>query len=181
MWVGTILHQYVCTSSYVSPPPPVCSAITAKLEELRETTKSLCGTNATESLPVGKIDYRKLVTWTSVARTEIGNTNFRSTGTLTFEIPDIIPDDAIEVLVYAYFRVGTSSGSESHFKIYTEGDEGEEYAKYISLFPSNSRNHWDTNSDNMWFPMTSSRRIFLNVPSALSININGFLHAIGYR
>ncbi len=141
----------------------------------------MCGTNATESLTVGKIDYRKLVTWTSVSRRQIGYTNFRSTGTLSYEIPDIIPDDAIEVLVYAYFRAEISSGSESHFKIYTEGDEGEEYAKYITLVPDNSRGGWDTNSDNMWFPMTSSRRIFLTVPNALSNNIYGYLYAIGYR
>ncbi len=174
--------QCSCEYEYIfsRPSPPPQSAVQSQLNELRETTKSLCGTNATESLTVGKIDYRKLVTWTSVSITRIGSTDFRSTGTLSYEIPDIIPDDAIEVLVYAYFRAHYSSGSESHFKIYTEGDEGEEYAKYIALIPG-SRSYYYTNTDNMWFPMTSSRRIFLNVPNALSNSIDGYLYAIGYR
>ncbi len=85
------------------------------------------------------------------------------------------------MLVYAYFHDGNSSGSESHFKIYTEGDEGEEYAKYIILLPDTGRNGWDTNSDNMWFPMSSSRRIFLNVPRVLSSYTDGYLYVIGYR
>ncbi len=112
--------------------------------------------------------------------TYIGGTNFRSTGTLSYEIPDIIPDDAIEVLVYAYFYAASSSGSQSHFKIYTEGDKRVEYAKYITVIPDNGY-HWDTNTDNMWFPMPSSRRIFLNVPNALGSSIYGELHATGYR
>ncbi len=76
-------------------------------------------------------DYRHLVTWTSVDFTQIGSTNFRSTGTLSFEIPALIPDDAIEVLLYAYFHAHNSGGTTSHFKIYTEEDDGKEYAKYI--------------------------------------------------
>ncbi len=126
-------------------------------------------------------DYRHLVTWTSVDLTNIGSTNFHSRGTLSFEIPALIPDDAIEVLIYAYFFAATSSGTtESHFKIYTEGDDGEEYAKYIALLIGNRSYHY-VNTDNLWFPMTSGRRVFLNVPHALSGNIYGYLYVIGYR
>ncbi len=125
-------------------------------------------------------DYRHLVTWTSVDRTEIGSTNFRSTGTLSFEIPALIPDDAIEVLIYVNFFAATSSGSTSHFKIYTEEDDGAEYAKYITLMPG-GRSYYFANTDNLWFPMTSSRRVFLNVPNSLSGTIYGDLFVIGYR
>ncbi len=126
-------------------------------------------------------DYRHLVTWTSVDLTEIGRTNFRSTGTLSFEIPDLIPDDAIEVLLYAWFHAASSSGTTvSHFKIYTEEDDGKEYAKYINMM-TGSRSYYYVNTDNLWFPMTSSRRVFLNVPNALSGSIWGLLYVIGYR
>ncbi len=125
-------------------------------------------------------DYRHLVTWTSVDRTQISSTNFRSTGTLSYEIPALIPDDAIEVLLYVDFRAASSSGSTSHFKIYTEEDDGKEYAKYITL-RTGSRSYWYVNTDNLWFPMTSSRRVFLNVPNALSGTIHGSLYVIGYR
>ncbi len=126
-------------------------------------------------------DYRHLVTWTSVAFTQIGGTDFRSTGTLSFEIPDLIPNDAIEVLLYAHFYAASSSGTTtSHFKIYTEEDDGKEYAKYITLL-TGSRSYYYINTDNLWFPMTSSRRVFLNVPNALSGTIYGALYVIGYR
>ncbi len=126
-------------------------------------------------------NYRHLVTWTSVGFTHIGTTNFRSTGTLSFEIPALIPDDAIEVLIYAHFYSASSSGAlTSHFKLYTEGDDGEEYAKYVTLMIG-SRSYYYSNTDNLWFPMTSSRRVFLNVPNALSGNIYGYLYVTGYR
>ncbi len=125
-------------------------------------------------------DYRHLVTWTSVDLTQIGSTNFRSTGTLSFEIPALIPDDAIEVLLYVYFYAHNSGGSASHFKIYTEEDDGKEYAKYMTL-RTGSRSYYDVNTDNLWFPMTSSRRVFLNVPNAHSGSIGAQLFVTGYR
>ena len=121
------------------------------------------------------------MTWKSVVRTQIGYTNFHSRGTLSYEIPSIIPDEAMEVLIYAYFYKRSSSGSLSHFKIHTEGDDGEEYAKYISLYPYSFGHSHSSNTDNLWFPMPSSRRIFLNVPNALSSSIGGYLYVIGYR
>ena len=164
-----------------APFPPVCSAITAKLEELQQATKTLCG-NYTKSVTIEKGEYLSyFVTWKSVPITSIGNTEFHSRGTLSYEIPSIIPDEAMEVLIYVYFYKRSSSGWLSHFKIHTEGDNGEEYSKYISLSPfSHSYSH-SSNTDNLWFPMPRSRRIFLNVPYALSNSIGGYLYAIGYR
>ncbi len=126
-------------------------------------------------------DYHHLVTWTSVDFIHIGTTEFRSTGTLSFEIPALIPDDTIEVLLYAYFRASTSSGTTtSHFKIYTEEDDGKEYAKYMTLI-TGSRSYYYANTDNLWLPMTSSRRVFVNVANSLSGYIRGGLYVIGYR
>ncbi len=184
MYVYIYIHicKHVCSAVTNNlPSPPVCKSINAKLGELQETTKSLCGANATKPWTFDMAAYRHLVTWTSVDFTQIGSTNFRSTGTLSFEIPALIPDDAIEVLLYAYFYSAGSSGPHSHFKIYTEGDDGEEYAKYITLLTGASTYYY-VNTDNLWFPMTSSRRVFLNVPNSLSGNsIHGYLYVIGYR
>ncbi len=126
-------------------------------------------------------DYRQLVTWTSVDPTSIGDTNFHSTGTLSFEIPSFIPDNAIEVLIYVYLRSSSSSGAHnSVIKIYTEGEDGEEYAKYVSLIPG--RSYYYIITENMWFPMPSSRRVFLNVPNSYSgTNQYVSLAVTGYR
>ncbi len=82
--------------------------------------------------------------------------------------------------MYANFHAASSSGSNSHFKIYTEEDDGKEYAKYMTLL-TGSHSYYYINTDNLWFPMTSSRRVFLSVPHALSGNIFGYLYVIGYR
>ena len=120
-------------------------------------------------------------TWTSVPLTQIGHTTFRHSGTLSYEIPNVIPDDAKEVLIYADFQSGSSGPRDriSHFKIFTEKGAND-YAKYISLH-SYGQAAWNTNSDNLWFPMPSNRRVYLNVPNVHSGNIRGRLYVIGYR
>ena len=118
-------------------------------------------------------------TWTSVPLTAIGSNNLRRAGTLSYTIPSVIPSSASEVLVLAGIYCGSSSTLHQHIKIYTK--EGtKRYEKYLQMYshPQTGRN---TNSDNMWFPMTSNRKIYMEIPSAHGSNCEGQLNAIGYR
>lgn len=119
-------------------------------------------------------------TWTSVEMTEIGRSHFRHRTTHAFSIPDVIPTTAREVLVYAYFEDGYSSPDQvTHFKVYTE-EVTTKYIKYISIH-SYSGYSWAYNSDNMWFPLTSNRRVYIEVPKVTTENVGGYIYVTGYR
>ena len=154
-----------------------CSQVATKLQELSTAVQASCQRSTTTassvcSCPVG---------WTSVTMTHIGGSSFRSAHTVSYLIPSTIPSTAKEVLVYGYFRSGISSPFDrtSHFKIYTETN-GKRYEQYISLF-SYPGNAWNTNSDNLWFPMPRNRRIYMHIPNVHGGHIYGSLYVIGYR
>ena len=146
------------------------------MKELETAINSLC-TSETTSPP----QTAPQVTWTSVPLTQIGYTQFRSVGTLSYAIPNIIPDDAKEVLVYVSTFVGNSGPSSliSHLKIFTEIEEND-YVKYVGIrtYPQDA---WISNSDNLWFPMPSNRRVHVQVPNAHTSYIDGYFYVIGYR
>ena len=93
----------------------------------------------------------------------------------------MVPSSASEVLVLASILVASSGPSpHAHYvKIYTEQDQ-RHYEKYI-LLVSYNQNAWNTNSDNLWFPMTSGRQVFVESTVAHNGTIGIHLHAIGYR
>ena len=126
-------------------------------------------------------DCNHAVNWTSVQLTRIASFYLRHTGTLAYDIPNIIPITAKEVLVLADVQVGTSgpSNRQHYIKIYTQ-QGSQQYEKYITL-KSYGHNAWNTNSDNLWFPMTSSRQVFVELTSAHTGSIIFTLHVIGYR
>lgn len=118
--------------------------------------------------------------WTSVTMTQIGSSSFQSAHTVSYLIPSVIPNTANEVFVYGEFQSGRSSPDRtSHFKIYTENN-GRRYEQYI-LLHSFGQSAWNTNSDNLWFPMPRNRRIYMHIPNVHGGNIWGTLYAIGYR
>ena len=144
------------------------------LEELTTEVETLCAT----TIAAGQCACRS--TWTSVVPTRIGWSTLRHTGTLTFTIPSIIPNSATEVFVFVNVKSGLSS-SEVHqtLKIYTL-DNAQEYAQYMHSvgYPQEA---WNTNSDNMWFPMPANRRIYLQIFAAHGTSVSAELQAIGYR
>ena len=118
--------------------------------------------------------------WISVPKTTIGTSNLRNTGTLTFNIPSVIPTTASEVLVLITAEWGYSGpDAASYVKIYTQ-ESNNRYEKYISLH-TYKQSAWGSNADNAWFPMPSTRKIFAEVTRALTGNVNLQLFAIGYR
>ena len=141
------------------------------MQELSEAVQNLCASVTS-------------VSWTSVARTGIGHTflNGSNFGEVPFLIPEIIPYDAKEVLVVAVAQVGnTKPVNQAHLiKIYTR-QNSEQYEKYIYIVPY-PQNALVTNTENLWFPMTFSRIIYIDVQNII-IQGNSFiaLDAIGYR
>ena len=119
--------------------------------------------------------------WTSVTRTKIGSTQFRNTGTEAFDIPSVIPSSAKEVLVLADMQTGYSGPNDviSYVKIYTKRSS-RNFEKYIVL-RSYHQSAWSVNSDNLWFPMTTGRKVYVESAKAHTQNLVLNLHAIGYR
>lgn len=153
-----------------------CSQVATKLQELSTAVQASCQRSTATpssicSCPVG---------WTSVTMTQIGSSSFQSAHTVSYLIPSVIPNTANEVFVYGEFQSGRSSPDRtSHFKIYTENN-GRRYEQYI-LLHSFRQSAWNSNSDNLWFPMPRNRRIYMHIPNVHSGNIWGTLYAIGYR
>ena len=164
-----------------------CVEVRQKLQALSEAVQTMCGsstpspTTATPPSIEQQCDCGSAVNWTSVTMTSIGSTNLRHTGTLAYDIPSVIPSSAKEVLVLASVGVGNSGPrGRSHFiKIYTQ-QGSHQYEKYIYImsYPQSAIN---TNSDNLWFPMTTGRQVFVELSYAHTTNIHFYLHAIGYR
>ena len=77
---------------------------------------------------------------------------------------------------------GISGPNErSHYvKVYTEQGQ-KQYEKYIYLTSYNQNAFHTINSDNLWFPLTSGRQIFVKLMYAHTGYIGINLHAIGYR
>ena len=119
--------------------------------------------------------------WTSVALTSMASPNLRQTGTMAYAIPSVIPNSAKEVLVLTTIHVGNCGPSERvhYIKLYTQ-QNSQQYAKYIVL-KSWQNGAWSTNSDNLWFPMTSGRQVFVELTTAHTGNLGMTLHAVGYR
>ena len=123
--------------------------------------------------------YTATLNWTSVPRTIIGSTQLRDVGLESFDIPSVIPSSAKEVLVLADMQVGYSGppGVLNYVKIFTTNSRT--FEKYIVL-RSAHQNAWSVNSENMWFPMTAGRRVYIESEEAHNQNLILNLHAIGY-
>lgn len=146
-----------------------------QVSEFSKTANFLCGpSNHSCSCPR---------TWKSISMTKIGHSNLQTTAlpaTFAYDIPDTVPDNAKEVLVYVYFWSGNSNPQTlSHFKIYTEeGDH--KYEQYVALRSYRNTNFFNTNTDNLWFPMPSNRKIFMEVPHRHG-TAGGEVYVIGHR
>ena len=164
-----------------------CVEVQQKLQALSEAVQTMCGsstpsnTTATPPSVEQQCDCGSALNWTSVTMTKIGSSQLRHTGTLAYDIPSVIPSSAKEILVLASVRVGYSGpSSRNHFiKIYTE-QGNQQYEKYIFL-TSHPQHAWSTNSDNLWFPITTGRQVFVKLSYAHTLSINFYLHVIGYR
>ena len=143
-----------------------CTDIRVKIAEMQSLLDDLC------AIPTS--------TWTSVKPALIGASNLRYASTLSFTIPKVIPSTAKEVLVNAGIRIGHSNiGPNVNIKIFTQIGSTR-YEKYLLVY-SWPQEAYNTNSDNMWFPMSTDRKLLVTVPAAFGKNAGIQLDAIGYR
>ena len=105
-----------------------------------------------------------------------------STSEQSFIIPvSSIPTTAKEVLVYIYAIMGSSSDSISLMTIHTEISHTRKFKKYMPI-KTYKQNAWSSVSENMWFPLTSNRRIYVSLSKATTgKNVHGYINVIGYR
>ena len=182
--ISLLLLSIICVSCQQDE---ACIDVQQKLQALSEAVQTMCGsstpsnTTATPPSVEQRCDCGSAVNWTSVNMTSIGSSNLRSTGTLAYDIPSVIPSSAKEVLLLASVHVGTTgpSGRTHYIKIYTQ-QGSQQYEKYIYIW-SHPQDAVNTNSDNLWFPMTTSRQVFVELTYAHTGHLNFYLHAIGYR
>ena len=154
----------------------VCSDLLSKVNQLRTAIMSMC--NSTSPPPIQQ--YNHPVYWTSVTKTSIGSSNLQHASTMTFTIPNIIPSNASEVLIFMGVYSGRNiNGPYNDLKIFTQIGTTK-YEKYLMLYPW-GQSAVNTNSDNMWFPMPPNRRVYLTVSVAHGGYALANLYAIGYR
>ena len=101
-------------------------------------------------------------------------------GTRSFSLPSFIPSSAVEVLILARVQAYTPGYTTSDYiKIYTQGNI-QRYEKYLYIRSLAGQEAFTVNSDNMWFPATANRLVFVETTQYLSwTNLN--LDVIGYR
>ena len=120
-------------------------------------------------------------TWTSVPMTGIGGTSMRHPGTLSSNtMPSVIPSTAKNVLVYVTIKSGLASCSSQSIKIFTQDVSDKHYEKYLYSF-SYPQNAVNSNSNNMWFPMPASRRIYMTVTDDVGTYCASNLYVVGYN
>ena len=98
-----------------------------------------------------------------------------------FEIPKIIPQEAEQILILTFLRCGYEEPSRAFLtKIYTVNKETV-YAKYIkgSRYGQMAISF---SSENMWFPISNSRVIFVESQDIQLKNCHGLeLLVVGYK
>ncbi len=120
-------------------------------------------------------------TWTSVPRTYIGSTDLRHPNTFSFVIPNVIPSTAKNVLIYTVMFCGEANVANTlHLKVFTQDGSNKRFEKYLYML-TYSQVAYNTNSDNMWFPMPINRRIYMTVDRDVGTNCGAYLYAIGYN
>ena len=152
-----------------------CSTIRYHISVINKLLDGLCGPEPTPE-PESNLEE-----WESIPLTEIGVINLGTTADQVFYIPANVPNTANEVLVYVYVRTGHSRGGFTHVRIYTQKSEGRRFEKYLTnhAYPQDAHTY---TADNMWFPLTTERRVHVTVTTAVEIrNTDAKIYVIGYR
>ena len=118
--------------------------------------------------------------WTPVDVTLIGSVYIDTASPFHFQIPDIIPHTASEFFLYAVLVCGAAGVSKTNDILFYVEHDGVQFKKYVYM-RSHHQSGFNTNSDNMWFPMPADRRIHMIVPVPVPQNCFAQLHTIGYR
>ena len=110
----------------------------------------------------------------------VGSGTLNNDVTIAYNISGV-PDDARGILLYASLSCGgnqehTSQVGDVAFYVLRQGVRCAKYL-YMVGFPQNAYN---TNSDNMWLPMPSSKVVYIDVPTKFTGYCFFRLFVIGY-
>jgi hypothetical protein len=124
----------------------------------------------------------KSAMWTPVDKTNIsqGGISLEDATTYSFQIPDVIPLTAREFMVYAIVKCGTAQLQREGDIIFYVMHNGFKFEKFLYMHSYNQA-AWNTNSDNIWFPMPADRLIHVEITVALPGDCLALFSAIGYR
>ena len=96
-------------------------------------------------------------------------------------ISTIVPNNATDVLFYVYVEAGYSDKIvQQDLKLYTANDT-KQFEKYLRITGYPKQVAFNTNSENMWFPMPDNRLVYLQVPHMQGDAVILELFLIGYR
>ena len=154
-----------------------CSAIQRNMAQISEAINRLCGTDLTTPAPTPEDPCP--AEWEPMPLTRVGTINMMSTSTQSYIVPDSVPTTAKEILLYVYVIKGYSMDRFATMKIYTEASPTQ-YIKYLPIY-TYSQNAVSMVSENMWFPATTNRRVYVSLSTALTGNVSGYVNIIGYR
>ena len=120
--------------------------------------------------------------WTPVAKTPIGpeGVSLENATTYNFQIPNVIPLTARELLVYASVKCGTAHLRRFGDIILYVMRNGLRFEKLLYMH-GHEQAAFNTNSDNMWFPVPADRLMHLEITVAVPGNCLALLSTIGYR
>lgn len=101
----------------------------------------------------------------------------------TFAVPESVPNDAAEILVYAVSESGFNQNQDVSldWQIWTYDLKYNE--KYVTKIRVHYKNQdaWTTNSDNIWLPLTSERKVHSLLSEFGSNHQFKTVQIIGYR
>lgn len=153
------------------------------LAELSESVESFCKSFASNHSHQ-QCSCPNTTTWIPIPLTQIGTSLFRNSSvpsTLSYTIPTSVPAEAREVLVFVDINSGGGAPTiHANIKLYTE-ISGVKYIKYVVLRTWHAQNAISYNSDNLWFPMPTSRQLHVEYPHTCTGHCGGVFYVIGYR
>jgi len=121
------------------------------------------------------------VKWNPLGKIHLGTLPLNTITTVSYNIPVSVPPDAKEVLVYMYARTGVANpDSDLELRIYTK--EGTIEYSYYLLIHGYNQSAWSYNSDNLWLPVTSDRKIYVqSIGTRMTGYRVGNIYVLGYR
>jgi len=112
---------------------------------------------------------------------DLGSLPSGKSTSLSYKIPDKIPDTAREIFIYAYIATDFVKGGEHGFKISVKLDASREAAFYLYAH-ADTKPGWAYNSDNVWLPMPGDREVKLEaLGEPLFGSWDGGVKIIAYR
>ena len=164
------------------------ATVAARVAELTAATEDRFNTTIDERIATAintsiSAISSESATWTPVAKTPISpaeGLTLENATTFNFQIPDIIPLAAREFMVYAIVKCGTSPFQRTGDIIFYVMNNGLRFEKFLYM-RSYNQNAWNTNSDNMWFPMPADRLLHVEITVAFPGDCRTLFSTTGYR